>query len=347
MHDNSRYRAVYSGENMVFQPLTPSSRRGPAPRGLTLLDLARIRSALERSTSANTLRAYDLAWRRWVAWTEVRRCRAVPAKPEMLAAFLTELAEQGLSVATLRLQKAALSRAHRSIGHPDPTDTEGVRRVMAGIAREHGRPQRQAKPLTEAALAAVRVTAAMPRGHQGQHQGRHETSWKAQRRGRVDVALMSVLRDGLLRRSEAAELRWGDVEFREDGSALLQVRRSKTDPEAEGVVLYIGQEAAQALRALMPEGAAVVDPESTVFGLSASQIGRRIKAAAQAAGLGEGFTGHSGRVGMAQDLAATGVDLPALMTAGRWKSSRMPAKYTERQAAGRGAVARYYQRRGG
>ena len=31
------------------------------------------------------------------------------------------------------------------------------------------------------------------------------------------------------------------------------------------------------------------------------------------------------------------------MTAGRWKSSRMPARYTERQAADRGAVARYYQ----
>ena len=73
-----------------------------------------------------------------------------------------------------------------------------------------------------------------------------------------------------------------------------------------------------------------------VFGLSSSQVGRRVTAAARAAGLGDGFTGHSGRVGMAQDLAATGVDLPALMTAGRWKSSRMPAKYTERQAAGRG-----------
>ena len=165
---------------------------------------------------------------------------------------------------------------------------------MAGIAREHGRPQRQARPLTEAALAAVKVTPAMPRGHQGQHQGRCETSWKAQRRGRVDVALMSVLRDGLLRRSEAAELRWGDVEFQEDGAALLQVRRSKTDPEAEGVVLYIGQEAAQALRAILPEGEAVVDPAAPVFGLSATQIGRRVKAA----GLGDGFTGHSGRVGM-------------------------------------------------
>ena len=74
---------------------------------------------------------------------------------------------------------------------------------------------------------------------------------------------------------------------------------------------------------------------------------RRIDAAAKAAGLGEGFTGHSGRVGMAQDLAASGVELPELMTAGRWKSSRMPARYTERQAAGRGAVARYYQGRRG
>ena len=55
---------------------------------------------------------------------------------------------------------------------------------------------------------------------------------------------------------------------------------------------------------------------------------------------------RSRSVGMAQDLAASSVELPELMTAGRWKSSRMPARYTERQAAGRGAVARYYQERG-
>ena len=41
---------------------------------------------------------------------------------------------------------------------------------------------------------------------------------------------------------------------------------------------------------------------------------------------------------MAQDLAATEVELPALITAGRWKSSKMPTRYTERQAADRGAV---------
>ena len=58
----------------------------------------------------------------------------------------------------------------------------------------------------------------------------------------------------------------------------------------------------------------------------------------QAAGLGDGYTGHSGRVGKAQDLVKSGVELPALTTAGRWKSSKMPAQYTERQGGrpGRG-----------
>ena len=221
-----------------------------------------------------------------------------------------------------------------------------MKKVMAGIARVNGRPQRQAKPLTETALAAVKATAGIPRRHRGRAI-RAENAWDARRRGQVDVALLSVLRDGLLRRSEASALRWGDVDVQEDGSARLHVRRSKTDPEAEGAVLYIGSEAAAALVAIMPEGFAVVDPSTPVFELSESQIGRRVNAAAKAAGLGDGFTGHSGRVGMAQDLAAAGVELPALMNAGRWKSPKMPARYTEGQAVGRGAVARYYQRKGG
>ena len=87
-------------------------------------------------------------------------------------------------------------------------------------------------------------------------------------------------------------------------------------------------------------------PESLLTGNSVNRTTSR-KAKAIVAGLGDGYTGHSGRVGMAQDLVKSGVELPALMTAGRWKSSKMPAKYTERQAADRGAVARYYQEREG
>ena len=53
-----------------------------------------------------------------------------------------------------------------------------------------------------------------------------------------------------MRRSEATALTWADVGLRDNGSNLLQVHRSKTDPEGEGVEIYIGREAAEALQAI-------------------------------------------------------------------------------------------------
>ena len=61
------------------------------------------------------------------------------------------------------------------------------------------------------------------------------------------------------------------------------------------------------------------------------------------AGLGEGFRSHSPRVLMARDLSAADAGLPGLMTAGRWDSPTMPARYTEAQTTGRSAVARLYR----
>ena len=306
----------------------------PAPvANLTSTDIQRIQGALDQSTSDKTRKSYASAWTSFQSWTRTRGALAMPASTVLVAAYLTHLAEERrVSVASGPVQPAA--------GHQDPTDNEGLRKVMHGISRSHGKAQRQAKPLTAEALAAVKATAKSrrPVRHDG---SRRESAEKAASRGLVDVALLSILRDGLMRRSEAAALTWADVELRENGTALLQVRRSKTDPEGEGVVLYIGKEAGEALRAIRPTEE-LLDQNAPVFGLSAKQIDQRVQAAAKAAGLGEGFTGHSGRVGMAQDLVKSGVELPALMTAGRWKSAKMPARYTERQAAGRGAVARYY-----
>ena len=262
-----------------------------------------------------------------------------------MAAYLAEMTEGGAAVATVRLHRAAVGAVHRNAGLEDPTAHDGVRQVMAGLARAGVRPQRQARALTAEALAAIRATARTPRRSQGR-KGHMETWEAAHRRGLLDIALASTLRDGLLRRSEAAELRWGDVELLVDGSGRLHLRRSKTDQEGLGTVLYLGPDAVRDLLAIRP-AEPLLDARGRVFGLSASQIGRRIRAAARAAGLGDGFTAHSGRVGMAQDLAGTGAELPELMTAGRWKTSAMVARYTAGQRAGRGAVARYYQGRGG
>jgi hypothetical protein len=48
---------------------------------------------------------------------------------------------------------------------------------------------------------------------------------------------------------------------------------------------------------------------------------------------------------MTQDLVAAGLDLPAIMQAGRWKTTAMPARYAERLLAARNAVARYHAAR--
>jgi hypothetical protein len=52
------------------------------------------------------------------------------------------------------------------------------------------------------------------------------------------------------------------------------------------------------------------------------------------------ISGHSCRVGPAQDLLALNMDLPSVMQAGRWRDTRMPMRYGERVLAGRGAMAR-------
>jgi hypothetical protein len=54
----------------------------------------------------------------------------------------------------------------------------------------------------------------------------------------------------------------------------------------------------------------------------------------------ENLSGHSARVGAAQDLLALNIDLSSVMQAGRWRDTRMPMRYGEKVLASRGAMAR-------
>ena len=129
---------------------------------------------------------------------------------------------------------------------------------------------------------------------------------------------MAVLSDAGLRRSEAAALIWGDVQRWDDGSGRITVIRSKTDAEVQGAVVAITPVAMEALSAIRPAGVA---SDEKVFGLSESQIARRVKAIARAAGLEnwEFFSGHSGRVGMARRMAQNGAPTHEIECQGRWK----------------------------
>ena len=71
-----------------------------------------------------------------------------------------------------------------------------------------------------------------------------------------------------------------------------------------------------------------------MFGLTGEALANRIRAAARAAGLGEDFSGHSGRIGMARRMVAAGAPTAAVQHQGRWKHGDMVARYTRGEAAG-------------
>ena len=307
--------------------------------GLTGDDVRNLTAVLDHAIADNTKANYRSQWRGFTEWARARAVSALPADRAHVAAYLAERSErEGHKPATLRTAAAAIACIHRASGLDDPCASAEVRRVLSGATRKAGSQQKQAAALTAEALVMIRATAHEPRPGRG---GLPESPAAAERRGNVDVALISLMRDAMLRVSETAALTWADIVTEHDGTGRLLIRRSKSDQEGAGAVVYISAPTMARLASIRDGSAA----GASVFGLCHNQLAKRIKLAARTAGLGEGFSGHSPRVGMARDLARAGIELPSLMTAGRWRSPAMPALYTRNETAGKGAVAQFYGHR--
>ena len=149
------------------------------------------------------------------------------------------------------------------------------------------------------------------------------------------MAIVSIASEAGLRISELAALTWESVAKDETdlfaGGGLVSIRKSKTDQEGGAVVAVTGQAMQDLERLARLRGGR--DPKAKVFGLSDRQISRRIAAAAKAAGLSDGFSGHIGRVGMAQRMTRNQAPTAAVMRQGRWQSIRMVARYTRNESA--------------
>ena len=312
---------------IVGHPVVP--REPPSLPQLQAADQG-VAQSLEAVLSDNTRRTYDAQWRSFAGWCDQVGLTPLPAEPLTVARYLAARAGSGASIATLRLAASAISKAHEWAKLESPCRDPGVRASLKGWGRRLSKPQRQSGALTADVLAVIRLTAVQPR-----RRGRGmETPEQAEERGRFDVALAAVLSDAGLRRSEASSLTWGDVQRWEDGSGRITVIRSKTDADAQGAVVAITPVAMNALSAIRP---ACAGGNDKVFGLSESQIARRVKAIAKAAGLEnwEFFSGHSGRVGMARRMAQNGAPTHEIERQGRWKQGGgMVGRYTRGESAG-------------
>lgn len=286
-----------------------------------------------QSRSAGTKRTYLAQWKQWVGFAIERNTKILPAGPSDFAQWLTDRAGEGRSFSTISLGLQVVKAIHLYYDQPHPCD-DSVLRTFSGIRRRLGVAQTQVSGLDPAGIAAIEATACTPRKTRG---GKMEREATARKRGHVDIAISRASFDGMLRIGELSALFWRDFSVDpKDRSGLLYIGSSKTDRASEGVYVYISAETAASLERI--RGAA--GQNERVFPLSGRQLRRRIASAAAAAGLEGRFSGHSGRVGMAQSLAAEDFGQPAIQIAGRWKSKQMPAVYTRFQTPRQGAVAR-------
>ena len=277
---------------------------------------------LEGAYAPSTMRSYYADVEIFVQWCAAAGRTPFPATVSTVCAFL-EAQAPGSAVSTVRRRLYAVRKAHRLLGLTDPTRDEEINLAYRRIRRAKLERPRQAKGLTRDYL--LRFLEAQPDTPTGLR----------------DKAMLSLGYDLLTRRSELVALRTDEIELRADGTLRALIRRSKADPFGSGRLAFTSQRTGQLVRAwldwrgprITPLFCPIYQGKALDRPLSATTVRRVVKAAARAGGAGEAeiaaFSGHSLRVGAAQDLLKAGHDTAAIMRAGGWKSINVLARYLE------------------
>ncbi|KZY53815.1 hypothetical protein A3734_14435 [Sulfitobacter sp. HI0054] len=156
-----------------------------------------------------------------------------------------------------------------------------------------------------------------------------------------NTAMLSLGYELMTRRSELVALRDEDITLRGDGTLRVLIRRSKADQEGQGRVAFTSVDTAQRVLDWQDwRGAStqwlfcpIYQERPVDRSLSDTTVKTVVKTAAKQAGYPaedvRAFSGHSMRVGAAQDLLRKGFDTAAIMRAGGWKSVNVLARYLE------------------
>lgn len=295
---------------------------------LTEEETARVVAALADSRAASTRRAYESKWRSWSQWCQATNRPPMPAAGAHVAAYLTQLVEDGKSLSTINGVAAAIRAYHEDAGLDDPTASAGVRRVRAGLTRRLGvASSKHAHALTVTQLRRM-----------------VDTCDKDGVRGARDRAVLLLGYAGAMRRSELAALEVSDINRMRDGVALT-IRESKGDQTKQGqevgVTWGTNKEtcpitALYAWLDLLEIDSGPVFCRVTrhntvpikISALTGESIDQIVKARAELAGLvGMPISGHSLRAGHATTAAEHEVDAARIARTTRHVRLETLAKY--------------------
>ena len=282
---------------------------------------------IEGAYAPSTIRAYRADFNHFINFCHSRNANALPAEHNFVVQYICELTNSGRSSASIRRALCGLSAIHRLNRFNDPTKDPDVALEMRRMYRKLGRSSSQAGGINADTLDKLLLAT------------------DDSIRGIRDRALLLVAYDTLCRRSELVSLQVKDVKVNikngiETSSILL--RKSKTDQDSIGKWLHLSQRTHIALASWMnhlPENQEYLivgigrGGRISLSSLGSGQVNRVYKRIARNAGLDEfvieGISGHSMRVGAAQDLLNSGASLPIIMQRGRWSKTDTVMRYLE------------------
>lgn len=274
---------------------------------------------LEGAYSDGTLRAYRSDIQVFLTWCKESKQRPFPARPKVVADFVTHEAKN-LAASNRKRRLAAISKMHALLRQPNPIIDEDVKIALRRAFRKKASRPRQALGLSHKLRDALIST------------------FDESLYGRRNKALVSVGYYILARRSELVSLNVEDVQ---EQSRIL-IRRSKNDPLGEGRLAVMSPQPIKYLYQWLfarniksgpifrsIKGAKISDRLMHVH-----SVGRILKIAAKNARLPTqiiaNISGHSLRIGEAQDMMLNGYDILPIMAASGWKTINFVARYVEK-----------------
>ena len=277
--------------------------------------------ALEGAYAPNTLKSYYADARSFVDWCSKRNIEPFPIASETLREYI-EYLQLNAAYSSIRRRVSSLRRLNRMLGFQDQTRTEEVYLAIRRLKRSKCSEQRHAVGINHDIL--IKMIAVQPDTLAGTR----------------NRALLSLGYDFLARRSELVAIRSDDLKFTPDGALQGMIRKSKTDQYGKGRLVFGSERSAKLVRKWLRLKPAEIQPvfcainhgkceDRAICDRNVNDIIKRsvvkVKRCERPSDLE--VSGHSLRVGTAQDLLIKGYDLAAIMRAGGWSDPSTVSRY--------------------
>ena len=276
---------------------------------------------LQGAYAPNTLKSYYADANAFVDWCSEKNIEPFPLTSAGTRMHIETMAPD-YSYASIRRRLSCLRRINKLLGHEDHTQTEEVYLTIRRLKRSKCLDQQQAVGINHALLVKM-------------IDAQQDTL-----AGVRNKALLSLGYDFLARRSELVALRTSDLEFTKDGALKGMIRKSKTDQYGRGRLVFGSERSAKLLRAWFRKKPKEIEPvfcainhgqclDRPICDRNVNEIIKKsvVKVKRYERPSDLDVSGHSLRVGAAQDLLIKGYDLAAIMCAGGWSNAETVSRY--------------------